>query len=62
MVRVLFLLSHLSPLPSELRSSPMNTYPVVSKKLFCEAYREPVSVKKSVLEQYLRLAQHGTGK
>ena len=40
----------------------MNTYPVVSKKLFCEAYREPVSVKKSALEQNLRLAQHGTGK
>ena len=62
MVRVLFLLSHLSPFPPELRSSPMNTLSVVSKKLFCEACREPVSVKESVLEQHLRSAKHGTGK
>ena len=35
---------------------------VVCKKLFCEACREHVSVKKSVLEQHFRSAKHGSGK
>lgn len=35
---------------------------VVSRKLFCEACREPVSVKKSVLLQHIKSAKHASGK
>ena len=50
------------PPSTRVKEFPNEHLSVVSKKLFCQACREPVSVKKSVLQQHIKSAKHGSSK
>ncbi len=50
------------PPSTRVKEFPNEHLSVVSRKLFCQACREPVSVKKSVLQQHIRSAKHGSSK
>lgn len=47
---------------TRIREFPNENLSVVAKKLFCDACREPVSVKKSVLLQHIKSTKHANGK
>ena len=50
------------PPSTRVKEFPNEHLSVVSRKLFCQACREPVSVKKSVLQQHIKSAKHGSRK
>ena len=52
----------LQPESTTIKKIPNEYLSVVSRKLFCEYCRDPVSVKKSVLLQHIKSAKHTGGK
>ena len=47
---------------NRLKQFPEESLKVLNNKLFCDACREPLSVKKSVIEAHIKSSKHINGK